>query len=145
MSDLDITPQTPLQFDMEDSQATPLPASQEDCMEIQNDSAVFTDQESVEGKVISLAAKAKKDDKLTEGWGYHSSEDDDYSPNKENEEDKDSEESSDDEEVDEFHEECVSAASALMDHLREKGWKAEKKKEAQAALAGALEDFFKRK
>lgn len=145
MSDLDCTPQTPLQFPLEDceEQATPQPSL--DSQEIQNDSSVFTDQESVEGKVISLAAKAKKDAKLTEGWGYHSSEDDDYSPNKENEEDKDSEESSDDEEVDEFHEECVSAASALMDHLREKGWKAKKKKEAQAALAGALEDFFKRK
>jgi len=145
MSDLDCTPETPLQFSLEECKEQATPEASPESQEIQNDSSVFTDQESVEGKVISLAAKAKKDDKLTEGWGYHSSEDDDYSPNKENEEEKDSEESSDDEEVDEFHEECVAAAVRLMDDLRENGWKAEKKKEAQAALAGALEDFFRRK
>jgi len=127
-------PATPLQFSMEQSDSQPTP---DECAEI-----VLTDEESVEGKVISLAAKAKKDAKLTAGWSDHSSDEDEYE-NKENDEpDEEEEESSDSEAPDAFHEQCVSKAAEMFDTLELQGWKAaSKKREAKAALAGVLEDF----
>jgi hypothetical protein len=139
MSELDTTPQSPLQFELENSsqQDTPLP-SQELC------TSLLTDEDSVEGKVISLASKAKKDAELTAGWDDHSSDEDEFDPEAENKEPEEDEEEESDSEADtSFHGSCVCMSEEVFEYLHGKGWKAEgKKKEAKAALAGVLEDHF---
>jgi hypothetical protein len=139
MSQSEQTPTKELQFSFEES-VTPL-ASQE------LTTSLLTDEESVEGKVISLAATAKKDAELTAGWDEHTSDEEEFDPDAENkspEKEDDEEDESDSEDApDLFHEKCVAKGRSLMDQLMLEGWKCStKKKEASAALVGVLEDYF---
>lgn len=134
MSDLEQTPQTPSQFEMEDCDQTP--ASQE------LGNSMLTDEASVEGKVISLASKAAKDEALWDD--YISSEDENYSPGKDEDEDDD-EDDSDSEAAEDtsHHDACVAFCDELRAFLKEKGWKVQgSKKDARVALVGVLEDHF---
>ncbi len=136
MSQSEQTPIKELQFSFEES-VTPL-ASQE------LTTSLLTDEESVEGKVISLAATAKKDAELTAGWDEHTSDEDEFDPDAENDSpEKDEEESESEEAPDAFHEKCVEKGDLLLEQLMLEGWKcATKKMEAKAALAGVMEDYF---
>lgn len=136
MSQSEQTPIKELQFSFEES-VTPL-ASQE------LTTSLLTDEESVEGKVISLAATAKKDAELTAGWDEHTSDEDEFDPDAENDSpEKDEEESESEDAPDAFHEKCVEKGNLLLEQLMLEGWKcATKKREAKAALAGVMEDYF---
>lgn len=99
------------------------------------------------GEVVSLRAYARKDAELTAGWDDHTSDEDEYDPEAEKKEpaEEDEEESDESEaELDtSFHGSCVAMSEEVYEFLREKGWKVEGgKKEAKAAIAGALEDHF---
>jgi hypothetical protein len=145
MSDFDITPQSPLQFECEETPKQETPASQLCCSLLspsQDDSIVLCVGDD-EDASVSLAATAKKDEALWDD--YISSEDPDFDVDKENDEPESEgeDEDSDSEEDMQHHDACVALADEIRQVLKEKGWKASgSKKEARAALVGALEDHF---
>jgi hypothetical protein len=142
MSQLDITPQTPLQFEVEDASTQELSEASPSQASPSQDSVCLCGENEVEGKSVSLAAKAKADEALWDD--YISSEDPDFEQDKENEEpESDEEDENTDSEDMAHHDACVELADALRAVLKEKGWKAQgSKKEARAALVGVLEDHF---
>lgn len=144
MSASDETPCKTPQFSLEESSAFATPATPDNS--ISNASladGVETDEESVEGKVISLAAKAAKDDKLTAGWDDHTSDEEEYDPNKENDEEEDDDDESDVELECVDHKRCIEKGNAIFDMLTMQDMKHKgSKKEAKSALVGVICDHF---
>lgn len=103
----------------------------------------LTDEDSVEGKVISLASKAAKDAKLTAGWDSHTSDEEEFIPDKDTDDTKDDDEDSDAELQCVDHNRCIDKGHFLFDALaaqnvQHKG----SKKEAKSALVGVICDHF---
>lgn len=143
----DQTPAKELQFSMEDgSPAKSDPSTQSMSSQEQCDSFVVADDASVEyeddkksKKEIDLSACAAKDEAL---WtDAHTSDEEEYDANKENE--KGSDDESEVELACDHHEKCVEVARNLWDSLLQEFQVVGSKREAQAALVEVVCDHFK--
>ena len=102
-----------------------------------------TDEESVDGKVICLAATAKKDAELTAGWDDHTSDEEEYVQKEDADEDEDETGESEAELDCVDHDRCIEKGASLYELLKLQNMKHKgSKKEAKSALVGVICDHF---